>query len=239
MQVAIVTGSGIRVGKAIAEKLAAHNYHVMCHGNHSYEAAKQLANSIQENGGSAEAIQADLAEIDDVHRLGQAIVERHSEISLLVNNAGVYENCAFEDITLDAYRKMQAVNLEAPFFLSQALLPALRKAKGTIVNITDSSVVRPYGNYSHYFVSKAGLENLTKVLALELAPDIRVNGVGPGTVAFPPDFDKRRQSSITAKIPMKHIGAEEDIANAVLYLATDATFITGQVLRVDGGSSIA
>ena len=239
MQVAIVTGSGIRVGKAIAEKLAAHNYHVICHGNQSFEAVKQLAISIQENGGSAEAVQADLAEIEGVRRLGQTIVERYSELSLLVNNAGVYENCAFADITLGAYRKMQAINLDAPFFLSQALLPALRKAKGTIVNITDSSVARAYANHSHYFVSKAGLESLTKVLALELAPDIRVNGVGPGTVAFPPDFDRHLRSSITAKIPMKRIGAEEDIANAVLYLANDATFITGQVLRVDGGSSIA
>jgi len=239
MQVAIVTGAGIRVGRAIAEKLAARNYHVICHGNRSHEAAKELAQSIQEEGGSAEATQADLSDIEAVRRLGQSILEKHSEISLLVNNAGIYENCAFEDITLDAYRKMQAVNLEAPFFLSQILLPALRKANGTIVNISDSSVVRPYGNYSHYFVSKAGLENLTKVLAVELAPHIRVNGVGPGTVAFPPDFDKRLQSSITAKIPMKRTGAEEDIANAVLYLANDATFITGQVLRVDGGSSIA
>ena len=157
MQVAIVTGSGIRVGKAIAEKLAAHNYHVICHGNQSFEAVKQLAISIQENGGSAEAVQADLAEIEGVRRLGQTIVERYSELSLLVNNAGVYENCAFADITLGAYRKMQAINLDAPFFLSQALLPALRKAKGTIVNITDSSVARAYANHSHYFVSKAVL----------------------------------------------------------------------------------
>lgn len=238
MKVAVVTGAGIRVGRSIAKSLSECGYHVVCHANHSYPLAQELANSIEAAGGSAEAMRCDLADIDAVMELGKRILTKHPEISLLVNNAGVYELSSFQNITLKSYRRMQTINVEAPFFLTQALLPGLQKAKGAVINVTDSAVSRPYADYSHYFVSKAGLEILTRTLAIELAPDIRVNAVGPGTVAFPPDFDQPLRASIESKIPMKRIGSEQDIANAVVYLAKDGTFVTGQILRVDGGSSV-
>ena len=168
------------------------------------------------------------------------VLASHPEIEVLVNNAGLYQAVSFEEVSFVGYQRMQAVNIEAPFFLTQGLLPALRgSGKGCVINITDSAVVRPYGGYAPYFVSKAALEALTRVLAIELAPAVRVNGVAPGTVAFPPGFDQEVQSSIRRAIPMGEIGSEDDIAEAVLYLVKSATFTTGQILRVDGGRSVA
>ena len=239
MKVAMVTGAGIRVGKAIARKLAAANFHVICRANSSFGEASNLVQELKSCGGSAEAIQADLSDMNSVKSLGEHVKKKYARLSLLVNNAGIYERSSFEEVTMAAYEKMQAINVQAPFFLTQLLLPLLREAKGTVVNITDSSLNRLYSHYSHYFVSKSGLEILTKALAVELAPDVRVNGIGPGTVAFPPEFTNSLKESIEAKIPMKRVGCEDDIANALLYLANDATFVTGQILCVDGGSSLA
>ena len=238
MKTAIITGAGIRIGKAVATILASNGYHVVCHANRSIEKAERLVQTITNGGGSAEAVQADLSSMDEVMLLGERLCEQYNSVDLLVNNAALYERCLFEDVSLEAYRKMQTVNVDAPFFLTQSLLAPLRKAKGVVINITDSALDLPYGRYSHYFVSKAGIEMLTKVLAIELAPDIRVNGVAPGTVAYPENFSDSLRESIRSKIPLARIGSEADIAKAVWYLVEQATFTTGQVLRVDGGSSV-
>ena len=238
MKIAVVTGAGIRIGKAVATIFAKHGYHVVCHANRSIEQAEALVRTIKEAGGSAEAVQADLSSLDAVSQLGADLRQRYESIDVLVNNAALYERCLFEEVSLEAYRTMQTVNVDAPFFLTQSLLSALRKAQGNVINITDSALELPYGRYSHYFVSKAGIEMLTKVLAIELAPDVRVNGVAPGTVAYPENFSDKLRESIRSKIPLARIGSEQDIANAVWYLVEQATFTTGQVLRVDGGSSV-
>ena len=238
MKIAVVTGAGIRIGKSVATILAKNGYHVVCHANRSIEKAESLAAMINNTGGSAQSVRADLSSLEAVRQLGEDLHQQYDSIDVLVNNAALYQRCLFEDVSLEAYRTMQTVNVDAPFFLTQALLPSLRKAQGNVINITDSALELPYGRYSHYFVSKAGIEMLTKVLAIELAPDIRVNGVAPGTVAYPENFSDKLRESIRSKIPLARIGSEQDIANAVWYLVEQATFTTGQILRVDGGSSV-
>ncbi|MED5464748.1 MAG: SDR family oxidoreductase [Myxococcota bacterium] len=240
MPVALITGAGVRVGRAIALSLAEAGYRVVCHANRSVREAEDLVETIVAAGGEAQAVVADLSQREAVQELARRVCAEYPVLDLLVNNAGLYERGAFEEISAASYGTMQAVNVEAPFFLTQGLLPSLRASgEACVINITDSAVARPYGEYAHYFVSKAGLEALTRVLAIELAPGIRVNGVAPGTVAFPPDFNEGARESIRRAIPMQTTGTEQDIAEAVLYLARRGTFTTGQILRVDGGRSVA
>jgi pteridine reductase len=238
MKTAVITGAGIRIGKSIANILAENGFHVVCHANRSIEKAKELVQSLQLLGYSAEAIQADLSSSDAVEQFGKTLCQKFDRIDVLVNNAAIYQQCSFEEVSRTAFRNMMSINLEAPFFLTQMLLPALKKAHGCVINVTDSALNLPYGEYSHYFASKAAFEMLTKVLAIELAPVIRVNGVAPGTVAYPENFSSSIRESIRSKIPLKRIGSEEDIAKAVWYLIEQATFTTGQILRIDGGSSV-
>jgi pteridine reductase len=135
---------------------------------------------------------------------------------------------------------MMAINLDAPFFLTQALVPLLRAApSASVVNVTDVATDKPYAEYAHYMVTKAGLDMLTRALALELAPEVRVNAVAPGAVAFPPDFDAAKQARLLAHVPLGRAGSPDDVARAVLFLARDAPYMTGQVVSVDGGFSIA
>jgi pteridine reductase len=165
------------------------------------------------------------------------VLERASELDVLVHNAGLFEKLAFEAIDADRYRRMQAVNVEAPFFLTQALLPALRAASGVVIHLTDIGGERPIPGYAHYSVSKAALIMLTRALAAELAPSVRVNAVSPGTVIFPEDFDEATRAAFLARIPLGREGDGADVAKAVLFLVRDAPYVTGQVLAVDGGRS--
>jgi len=235
MNAALVTGAGIRVGRAVALALADLGMDLHLHVNRSVESAEEVAELAREKGVEAFVHVVDLSAPEGPATLAAAVLARTSALSVLVNNAGLFEKIPFADIDAPAYRRMLAVNLDAPFFLTQALLPALRNAENAlVVNIGDIAGERPVPGYAHYSVSKAGLLMLTRALAVELAPSIRVNAISPGTVAFPPDFDDDMKKKVLARIPMGREGDVEDIARAVRYLI-DAPYVTGQVLDVDGG----
>lgn len=233
---ALVTGAGIRVGRAVALRLAHAGFDLILHANRSREALDTLAVECRALGREVVVAPADLSQRDLRTQWIADVCSRIESLQVLVNNAAIYESLALEKIDYAAWDKMLALNLEAPFFITQGLLPLIRKASNaSIINITDSGLDWPDTHYSHYFASKAGLAMLTRVLALELAPEIRVNSVAPGTVAFPPGFSEEAKQAILKDIPMGQVGSPEDIAKAVCYLVSDGSYVTGQSLAVDGG----
>jgi pteridine reductase len=234
---ALVTGAGIRVGRAVAEALAVSGYDLLLHANRSRAGADEVASEARALGRKVEVVTADLGDPGEVRRLGADLRARHPRLDVIVHNAGLFERVPFGEITLEQYRRMMAVNLDAPFFLTQALLPSLQAAEDPcVVHLADIAGERPVPRYAHYAASKAGLIMLTRALAVELGPRVRVNAVSPGTVAFPEDFDEKARAGILGRVPLGREGTPADAAEAVLYL-TRARYVTGQVLAVDGGRS--
>ncbi len=240
MPTALVTGSGVRVGRAIASRLAEAGFDLLLHVHSSKDGAEEVARHASSLGRRAILLAADLSTLAGVRALAAAAAQQTSTLELLVHNAGLYEAVPFADLDEPTYRRMMAVNLEAPLFLTQALVPLLRAAKAaSVVNITDAVTDRPYAKHVHYFLSKAGLQSLTRALAVELAPHIRVNGVAPGAVAFPERFDEKTRASILKGVPLGREGSPDDIARAVVFLAKEAPYVTGEILKVDGGAATA
>lgn len=235
---ALITGAGIRVGRAIAEALAAAGYDLFLHANRSRAGVEEVRRAVEAAGAEATILLADLSDPDEVDRLAGEVAQATDALDLVVHNAAIYQKSPFAATDRASYRRMLAINLDAPFFLSQALLPLLERGRSpSIVHIGDIGGAAAEPGYAHYAVSKAGLLMLTRALAVELAPTIRVNSVSPGTVAFPPDFDPEARERILARIPMGREGVVDDIAKAVVFLAKDAPYVTGQDLAVDGGRS--
>jgi pteridine reductase len=238
MPTAVVTGAGIRIGKAIALALAEAGYDLALHVHQSTEGADEVAGKARALGRSATVYRADLGTAQGVESLATALRQAHPTIDVLVNNAGIFERLAFEDISRERFHRVLGINLEAPFFLTQALLPALRAApQALVVNITDIGAERAESHYAHYTASKAGLIALTKALAVELAPRIRVNAISPGTVVFPEDFDEAARRAHLARVPLGRVGSAEDVARVAVFLAREAPYISGQVIAVDGARS--
>jgi pteridine reductase len=238
MPTAVVTGAGIRIGKAIALALAEAGYDLALHVHQSTEGADEVAGKARALGRSATVYRANLGTPEGVESLATAVRRDHPALDVLVNNAGLYERRAFEDISREDFHRMLGVNLEAPFFLTQALLPVLRAApQPLVVNLTDIAAERAESHYAHYTVSKAGLLMLTKALAVELAPRVRVNAISPGTVIFPENFDEAARQALLARIPFGREGSAEDVARVVVFLAREAPYISGQVIAVDGARS--
>jgi pteridine reductase len=238
MKTAFVTGAGIRVGRAIAISLARAGYDLALHAHSSVQALEELAAEARSLGCEVTLHTADLADADAVDRLADEVRAAHPVLDLLVHNAGIFERVPFEAINRTQYARMQAINLEAPFFLTQALLPCLRAAPApSVIHVTDIAAERPYSEYAHYSVSKAGLLMLTRALAVELGPHVRVNAVAPGTVAFPADYDQATRDAILARVPLGREGDVFDVARAVVFLVTQP-YVTGQVINVDGGRSV-
>ncbi|HWV37420.1 MAG TPA: SDR family oxidoreductase [Vulgatibacter sp.] len=236
MATAFVTGAGVRVGRAIALALARAGHDVILHANRSRRPVEEVADEIRSHGREAFVVTADLSDPDEVDRLAEGVAAMHPCLDLVVHNAAIFEASPYEAIDRRSYREMLAINLDAPFFLTQGLLPSLRaSASPSVIHVTDIGAERPVPGYAHYSVSKAGLLMLTKALAVELAPEIRVNAVAPGTVAFPEDVGAEQREAILRRIPMGREGTVEDVARAVVFLACDAPYVTGQVIRVDGG----
>jgi NAD(P)-dependent dehydrogenase (short-subunit alcohol dehydrogenase family) len=231
---ALVTGGAVRVGRAISLVLAGAGARVVVHYNASEEPALRLLDEIRERGGSAEAVQADLRRHDAVTRLAAEVEERWP-VDLLVNNASTFPPEGLADVTRDLWEETIAVNLRAPFFLTQRLGSAMRaRGGGVIVNLGDLAGIQTWSGYAAHSISKAGLLHLTRVAARALAPEVRVVAVAPGTVLPPDDMDTDTIESLAARTPLRRIGSPEDVASAVLYLAT-ADFVTGEVLVLDGG----
>jgi NAD(P)-dependent dehydrogenase (short-subunit alcohol dehydrogenase family) len=231
-QVALVTGGAKRIGRSIALRLAAEGADLMINYNTSRADAEAAFEEIRGRGRKASAIQADVSKRDDVKKMFAATEREFGRLDVLVNNAGAFFAAKFEELTDDQWDGIMDVNLKSQFLCSQAAAAIMkRQGKGRIINISSLGGLLAWPSYTHYCVSKAGVIMLTRCLARALAPGILVNSVAPGTIQFPgetPDEEYIR------RVPVHRTGAGDDIADAVVYLAT-ANFVTGQTIAVDGG----
>ena len=235
-RVVLVTGAGVRVGRAIALELGRAGARVAVHYARSAVGARGPVRAIvaARGPGAARAFAADLATPSNAAGLVADVVRWAGRLDVLVCSAAAFDRRPFEEIDERAWRDMMALNLEAPFRLAQAAAPHLRRRGGVIVNILDVAAFHAWKGYAHYGTAKAGLAMLTRILALELAPRVRVAAVAPGTVAFPDDYPAADRDRIVARIPLGRVGAPADVARAVHYLCT-AGYVTGSVVTVDGG----
>jgi pteridine reductase len=239
-KVVVVTGAARRIGAAIARRMHASGANVLLH----YRGAEAEAASLEAELNaarpkSASKVKADLLAPIAPRSLVSAALERFGRLDVLVNNASTFYPTAVGSIETGHWEELMGSNLRAPLFLAQEAAPQLRKNGGAIVNVSDIHAERPLKGYLVYSVAKAGIAALTRSLALELAPEVRVNGVAPGAIAWPEDgqFEPPERERIVASTPLARLGSPEEIARAVHFLAT-APFITGQVLAVDGGRSV-
>lgn len=239
-RVALVTGAARRVGAEIATHLHAAGADVGIHYRHSSGDAVELVARL--NGlrpDSAAAFQADLLDTEAIPALVSAVTDWRGGIDILVNNASTFYATPLGEITEAQWDDLVGSNLKAPLFLSQAAAPSLRERRGSIVNIVDIHAQRPLRDHLVYSPAKAGLAMLTRALAKDLAPEVRVNGVSPGAILWPEsDMSAKAKASILDQVPLARAGDPADIAGCVLYLVRDATYVTGQIVRVDGGRSI-
>ena len=239
-KVALVTGAARRVGAAIAALLHANGANVAIHYRGSADAANELSaklNSIRPD--SATTVQADLALTSSLPALVETVSKWRNRLDILINNASSFYPTPPGEITEAHWDDLIGSNLKAPLFLSQAALPHLRAQRGVIINIVDIHSQRPLKNHSVYASAKAGLAMLTRSLAKDLAPEVRVNGVSPGAILWPENgMSESVKETILKQIPLQRAGDPQDIAGCVLYLVQDASYVTGQIIAVDGGRSI-
>jgi pteridine reductase len=238
----LITGGAKRLGAAICRRMHAAGANLMLHYRRSAGEARLLQAELNHvRPGSVALIQADLLDLAKLPAIVEQTLATFGRLDALVNNASSFFQTPLGDITPATWDDLIGTNLRAPLFLAQAAAAALRRAQGTIVNITDIHAERPLKNYVVYSVAKAGLVGLTRSLARELAPDVRVNGVAPGPVLWPEDdsFDELARQRIISHTPLRREGTPEDIAGAVLYLVAEASYVTGETISVDGGRNIA
>lgn len=241
-KVVLITGGAKRVGASICRLLHASGANLMIHYRSSAGEARALQSELNlQRSNSAAIIQGDLLNLAVLPSLVQETISHFGRLDVLINNASSYYATEIGEIGDDQWEDLIGSNLKAPLFLSQAAAPELRKQHGCIVNITDMHVERPKKGYIVYSVAKAGLVTLTKSLAHELGPDVRVNAVAPGPVMWPednPQFDEVYRQRVISQTLLKRIGEGNDVAKAVRFLIEDAPFVTGQVIAVDGGRSL-
>lgn len=241
-KVILITGGARRVGASICRLLHASGANLMIHYRSSVGEARALQSELNlQRPNSAAIIHGDLLNLAVLPSLVQETISHFGRLDVLINNASSYYATEIGEIGDDEWEDLIGSNLKAPLFLSQAAATELRKQHGCIVNITDMHVERPKKGYIVYSVAKAGLVTLTKSLAHELGPDVRVNAVAPGPVLWPednPQFDEVYRQRVISQTLLKRIGEGDDVAKAVRFLIQDAPFITGQVIAVDGGRSL-
>jgi pteridine reductase len=239
-KVVLVTGGGVRLGRAIAEGLARAGADVAVHFHGSAEGADQVVRAARADGNRAAAFQADLTDAARIEPLVERVEEGLGPIAALVNSAAIFERHAFTETPLASLDGQWALNARAPFLLAQAVARRMvPRGGGDIVNVVDVGGARmPWRRYAAYCMTKAALASLTECLALELAPAIRVNGVAPGTVLPPEDLTPEVREGLRRNIPQQRFGSPLDVVEAVLFLLTGPRFITGQLLAVDGGRTL-
>jgi pteridine reductase len=231
---ALVTGAGRRVGSEIALALGRRGCKVAVHYQHAASGAAGVCERIQQSGSEAVPLRADLTDRPAARDLVDRAVEMWNGLDLLVLSAANYERVPFEAIDDAAWDRALALNLSAPLMMAQRATPALRASRGSVVLVTCQSHLAPYRDYLAYQASKAALHHLMRLLALELAPDVRVNAVAPGSVMPPPDWNSDQLAALVDRIPLGRVGRARDVADAVLYLA-GASWVTGTEIVVDGG----
>lgn len=238
---ALVTGGAVRLGRAIANALGDAGWDVAFSYRSSADAARTLVADLDAAGVRGLSLQADLATVEGVHAVADGVTRAWGGVDLVVHNAAAWERVPFDHLDASRWDAMLALNLRAPALLTRALLPGLRASTldggGLVVNVGDIAADRPVPGYAHYCASKAGLHLLTRALAVELAPEVRVNAIAPGTVIVPETLDHESLEAIRATIPAGAFGTGADVAAVVLFLATAAPYVTGQVWAVDGGRS--
>jgi pteridine reductase len=237
---ALVTGAARRVGAAIVRALHAAGASVVLHYRSSSEEAAAVAQELNRlRPGSAALAQCNLLDSAALAQLADVATTAFGGLDILVNNASSFYPTPVGDIHEDDWNDLIGTNLKAPLFLAQAAAAALRERNGLIVNLADIHGVRPMRRHPVYCVAKAGLIMLTKSLARELGPQVRVNAISPGPVMWPEDgVEAALRDEIISRTALKRTGSAEDVARAVLFFATEAAFVTGQILAVDGGRSI-
>jgi len=239
-KVVLVTGAARRIGAAIVTRLHDNGAQVAIHYRNSATEANDLADKLKaKRGESVATFKGDLLDIQQVSQLVTAVTDWAGRLDCLVNNASTFYPTPVGGITEAQWDDLIGSNLKAPLFLSQAAAPHLKKHSGSIVNIVDIHAQRPLRNHAVYGPAKAGLAMLTRSLAKDLAPDIRVNGVSPGAILWPEDgMSDAAQQTILRQVPLQRPGDPDDIAGCVLFLMRDAPYVTGQIIAVDGGRSI-
>lgn len=238
--VVLVTGAARRIGRVVAKSLHAAGYDVALHYRGSRNEAEQLACELEaRRDGSTLLLQAELADPATPDTLVRQAVQRFRRLDALVNNASTFYSTPVGSTTQAQWDELFASNARAPYFLAQAAAPHLRRARGAIVNLVDVHASQPLARHPVYCMAKAALAMATRSLAKELAPEVRVNGVSPGAVLWP-DSGKsaEEQQALVGRTALRRIGTPEELAAAVLFLLRDATFVTGQILTVDGGRTL-
>ena len=243
-RVALVTGGSARIGAQICRTLAKAGATVAIHCHRNLAAAEDLLEEIESDGGEAFVVRGDLAQDEDRAALIESVIEHAGRLDVLVNNASIFEKIPLSEMTSDAAQMMWKINAEAPLILIQQATPHLMfegvEKPGVVINIVDNASGRnDWAELSHYCASKAALLSLTRSLAQELAPDIRVNAVGPGAILFQDWESDERKSAVLSSIPMGRQGTTQEIADTVLFLAAGPAYITGQIIDVDGGWSLS
>ena len=235
-----ITGAAKRIGKEIALCFSEMGWNIIIHYNSSKNDAQVLADEINgTNPDSAITVQGNLDVKEDVEKVINEVRDAFPTIDLLINNASTFYPTPIEDISEEHWDKLVGSNLKGPLFLIKGLKDKLTESKGSIINITDTNLSKGVANYSIYSAAKAGLESITKGLARELAPDIKVNAIAPGAMLEPPDvtWTEEQKSKVIGSIPLNRMGSEKDISEAVKFLAK-SNYITGQIIKVDGGRSL-
>ena len=235
-----ITGAAKRIGKEIALTFKELGWNIIIHYNSSKSDADNLADQInKDNPNSAKTVQGNLDIKEDIQKILSEVSDAFPSVDLLVNNASTFYPTPIDEISEDHWEKLVGSNLKGPLFLIQGLKEKLKESNGSIINITDTNLTKGVANYSIYSAAKAGLEAITKGLARELAPEIKVNAIAPGAMLEPPDitWTEEQKSKVVESIPLKRMGSEKDIANTVKFLA-HSEYVTGQTIKVDGGRSL-
>ena len=236
----LITGAAKRIGKEMALSFFNKGWDIVIHYNSSKEEAEALAHKMNsERNNSAMLVQANLDNANEVEKLAEKILSKNGSIDALINNASTFYPTPVGTFSEENWNALMGSNLKAPLFLIQSLHKELEKNKGFIINVTDINVDRALVNHSIYLAAKSGLQTLTKSLAKELAPYIRVNAIAPGAILEPPntEWTSEQKNNIINAVPMKRMGTEKDIVDAAIYLS-EAEYVTGQILNIDGGKSL-
>ena len=235
----LITGAANRIGAAIARGLHKRNMNIVIHYNTSTDDAQSLLSELNESRpGSAHLICADLINIKTHYALIEEAFSFKNSLDVLINNASVFYPTDIRDSSECEWDEMMAVNLRAPFYLSKYASSYLTKKNGCIINMADIHGETPLKNYPIYSITKSGLIMLTKALAKELAPTIRVNAISPGVIVWSEKMDEKTKEEILSRTVVNQKGDTEDIVNAVIYLMNQADYTTGQVLTIDGGRTL-
>jgi len=239
VRIALITGAAKRVGREIALRLAKDGYDIAFTFLNSARDAASLVDEIKKHGRKCLAIRADLMEpVVGVEAVRTQLAGFSSRLNVLVNNASIYEPSSLGKTDVAQIRRFWAIHVEAPLLLCKVFAGQLRAARGHVVNMLDLLAERPWPEYLSYCTSKAGLWNLTLGLARELAPEVTVNGIAPGVVEWAKDMPESEREKYLKRVPLGRAGTPEDVAEAVSFLCGAGSYVTGQVIRLDGGRSL-